>query len=389
MINLKVYSNQMVHTYAISIYLYHMKPLLNPKQRYLFKRILPFGAIWLILSWFILLIESMATEYQNQRPETDITLSWDILIFASLAVFLMGTVMGAVEVLWLDKRFKNKSFWKKILYKMGFYLLFILIINLVTFPLAASIELGTSILDTEVWQKFSKYVASITFLSTFTSLSFSIFLSLLYSDINEYLGHTFMINLITGKYHTPKEESRIFMFLDMKSSTSFAEQLGHELYFKFLRDYYDQLSNAIIEHTGEVYQYIGDEIVITWELQKGIENQNCLLCFYAMRKSLQQKSIYFEETYGVVPYFRAGLHMGKVTTGEIGALKKEIFYTGDVLNVTARIQKLCKPMEQEIIVSEKLVSLWKFSDIAFVPLGNMELEGRQEPMELYTPKNKV
>ncbi|WP_293296677.1 adenylate/guanylate cyclase domain-containing protein [Allomuricauda sp.] len=366
-----------------------MKPLLNPKQRYFFKRIFPFGAIWLILSWFILLIESMATEYQNQRPETDITLSWDILIFASLAVFLMGTAMGAVEVLWLDKRFKNKSFWKKILYKMGFYLLFILIINLVTFPLAASIELGTSILDTEVWQKFSKYVASITFLSTFTSLSFSIFLSLLYSDINEYLGHTFMINLITGKYHTPKEESRIFMFLDMKSSTSFAEQLGHKLYFKFLRDYYDQLSNAIIEHTGEVYQYIGDEIVITWELQKGIENQNCLLCFYTMKKSLQQKSIYFEETYGVVPSFRAGLHMGKVTTGEIGALKKEIFYTGDVLNVTARIQKLCKPMEQEIIVSEKLVSLWKFSDIEFVPLGNMELEGRHEPMELYTPKNKV
>nr|WP_297782774.1 adenylate/guanylate cyclase domain-containing protein [uncultured Allomuricauda sp.] len=357
----------------------------NAKFRYHLKRILPFGIIWLVLSWFILLIESMAMDYENQRPDTDITVTWDIFLFASLAVFLVGLAMGAVEVLWLGKLFKHKAFWQKILYKMGFYLLFMLVINLVTFPIAASIELSSSIIDAQVWHKFSNYIASPTFLSTMVSLAFSIFVSLLYSGISEHLGYNVLLNFFSGKYHQPQEESRVFMFLDMKSSTSLAEKLGNEIYFRFLSDYYNQLSDAIIKFKGEVYQYVGDEIVVTWKKNDGTQHHNCIRCFYAMKESLQKKSTYFEETYGVVPSFRAGLHFGQVTTGEIGALKKEIFFTGDVLNVTARIQKLCKPMQKEIVISEQLANELSPNDLRLEQLGNMELEGREEPVELFTP----
>ncbi len=356
----------------------------NPKFRYYLKRILSFGIIWLVLSWFILLIESMATEYQNQRPETDITITWNIFLFASLAVFLVGIAMGAVEVLWLGRLFKNRSFWQKILYKMGFYLLFMLVINLVTFPIAASIELGSTIMDEQVWQKFSNYIFSPTFLSTMVSLAFSIFVSLLYSGISDHLGHNVLLNFFSGRYHQPKEESRVFMFLDMKSSTSLAERLGNKVYFRFLSDYYNQLSEAIIKYKGEVYQYVGDEIVVTWKKDDGLQNHNCIRCFYAMKQSLQKKSTYFEQTYGVAPSFRAGLHLGQVTTGEIGALKKEIFFTGDVLNVTARIQKLCKPMQKEIVISEELANELTPNNVQLEPLGNTKLEGREKPVELFT-----
>jgi adenylate cyclase len=176
------------------------------------------------------------------------------------------------------------------------------------------------------------------------------------------------------------------MFLDMKSSTSLAEQLGHKAYFRFLSDYYNQLSDAIIQYKGEVYQYVGDEIVITWKQKDGLQNQNCIRCFNAMKVSLQQKSDYFSTTYGMVPSFRAGLHLGKVTTGEIGALKKEIFFTGDVLNVTARIQKLCKTLDQDLLISGHLATEVEKSDaITFKSLGKMELEGRQEVVELFAP----
>ncbi|WP_229418452.1 adenylate/guanylate cyclase domain-containing protein [Flagellimonas chongwuensis] len=367
-------------------YLYHMVLLKNPKVKHYVKRILPFGIIWLVLSWFILLIESMAMGYENQRPETDITVTWNILLFASIAVFLVGMVMGTVEVSWLSKLFKNKAFWKKILYKMGFYLLFMLVINLVTFPIAASIELDSTLMDAEVWQKFSNYIESPTFLSTMVSLTFSIFVSLLYSGISEHLGHNVLINFFMGKYHRAKEEFRVFMFLDMKSSTSLAEQLGHKKYFQFLSDYYNQLSNAIIQCKGEVYQYVGDEIVVTWEKSDGLQNNNCIRCFYAMKQSLLKKSTYFENTYGLTPSFRAGLHLGQVTTGEIGALKKEIFFTGDVLNVTARIQKLCKPLKQDIIVSEQLAEQLKGNGLSFESLGSTELEGRKKTEKLFAPK---
>ena len=105
-----------------------------------------------------------------------------------------------------------------------------------------------------------------------------------------------------------------------------------------------------------------------------------------MKQSLQKKSSYFEETYGVVPSFRAAIHTGPVTTGEIGALKKEIFFTGDVLNVTARIQKLCKPLQQEIIISEALAEQLAPKGLQLEPLGDMELEGRKKPVELFAPR---
>ncbi|WP_249042433.1 adenylate/guanylate cyclase domain-containing protein [Flagellimonas olearia] len=363
-----------------------MRLFQNPKTVFYFKRILPFGIIWLVLSWFILLIESMATEYKNVRPETDITVTWDVFLFASLAVFVVGLAVGTLEVFWLGKLFKSKGFGQKILYKMGFYLLFMLAINLIAYPIAASLELNTSLGNPEVWQKFSNYVVSRTFLSTLISLAFSIFVSLLYSGISEHLGHDVLINFFSGKYHQPKEESRIFMFLDMKSSTSLAEQLGHQQYFRFLRDYYNQLSNAIIAHHGEVYQYIGDEIVITWKQEKGLTQQNCVQCFYSMKEALEKKSAFFIKTYGVTPSFRAGLHMGHVTTGEIGALKKEIFFTGDVLNVTARIQKLCKSLDQELLLSGELKTLLEpTASFGFEALGTMELEGRKAQVSLFAP----
>ncbi|WP_285649455.1 adenylate/guanylate cyclase domain-containing protein [Allomuricauda sp. NBRC 101325] len=338
------------------------------------------------MSWFILLIESMANEYENHRPDTDITVTWTVFLFASIAVFLVGITMGAVEVLWLGKRFKSKNFSIKILYKMGFYLLFILVINLITYPIAASIELGVSVLNEGVWEKFSHYIVSLTFLSTMVSLAFSIFVSLLYSGFSEHLGHNVLLNFFWGKYHQPKEESRVFMFLDMQSSTSLAEQLGHTVYFRFLSDYYNQLSNAIIKYEGEVYQYVGDEIVITWKKEDGLNHENCIRCFYAMKQSLEKNTAYFEKTYGDQPSFRAGLHLGEVTTGEIGALKKEIFFTGDVLNVTARIQKLCKKFNEELIVSEDLVNqLTKTKDISFTSLGTMDIEGREADIALFVP----
>ena len=41
---------------------------------------------------------------------------------------------------------------------------------------------------------------------------------------------------MTGYYQKPKEESKIFMFLDLQSSSKIAELLGHEKYSDFIQD---------------------------------------------------------------------------------------------------------------------------------------------------------
>ncbi|WP_088342080.1 adenylate/guanylate cyclase domain-containing protein [Robiginitalea sediminis] len=352
--------------------------------RYRLRRILPFGVIWLVIGWYTLISDALATGYQNVRPDTDITMSPGIFAFASLAVFTVGLVMGTLEVLWLSRRFQGYSFLGKVTVKMGIYLLFMLAVIGITYPLAAGLEAGSSPLSAAVMDKFGHYLQSTTFLSTLLSLSFSILASLLYAGIAEHLGHSVLLNFFTGRYHKPKEEERIFMFLDLKSSTSVAEKLGHKRYYQFLKAYYARLSDAIIAHRGEVYQYIGDEIVITWQLEQGLENARCLRCFFAMQDALSRSREQFESEYGQCPEFRAGLHMGPVTTGEIGALKKEIFFTGDVLNVTSRIQKSCKEYGTDLIASGTLLDhLGNDLPAHAEPLGTIPLEGRTQPVALF------
>ena len=175
------------------------------------------------------------------------------------------------------------------------------------------------------------------------------------------------------------------MFLDMKSSTAIAEELGHVNYFAFLQEYYDELSDSIINHSGEVYQYIGDEVVVSWTERTGLKDSNCIKCFFAMKEDMSNRSEYYLEKYNAVPDFKAGLHIGKVTTGEIGALKKEIVFSGDVLNVTSRIQGLCKEYQSDLLVSDELINLFDDSlNKNIKSIGTINLKGRSEPMKIYS-----
>jgi adenylate cyclase len=93
----------------------------------------------------------------------------------------------------------------------------------------------------------------------------------------------------------------------------------------------------------------------------------------------------YHKKFGLLPQFKAGLHCGKVTTGEIGVIKKEIIFTGDVLNTTARIQGLCNQFNVDILVSGELVKkLEPETSFSIKSLGENELRGRDEKIGLFT-----
>ena len=359
--------------------------MLSPKKKRNISRIIPFGVIWLVLGWINLFSQEAAKQDQNLNTSGAINVTPEVFFFASIAVTTVGLLVGAIEVVWMGNLFSKASFLQKIGYKVVFYTIFLLVVIFITFPIAAGVELYVSPLDPIVWERFSNFLTSIEFASTLVSISFSLFVSLFYSEISENIGHGVLMNFFTGKYHKPIEEKRIFLFSDMKSSTTIAEQLGHIKYFELLREYYSDFSDAIIRHSGEVYQYIGDEIVISWKYEDGIRTNNCINCFFAMKEDLKKRADWYTATFGVAPAFKAGLHVGGVTTGEIGALKKEIIFTGDVLNTTSRIQGLCNQYNVDILVSEDLIkSLNLEPEFKINSLGIFELKGKEENLELFT-----
>ncbi len=357
---------------------------LTPKAKRNISRIIPFAIIWLVIGWIIDITVFDVTRNQNLNPDTDITSTIPVLIFASLANIVVGLIVGGLEVVYLEKKFSNRTLSAKFLYKFLIYLSLFITIIVILYPVAFTLDTGIGLLKVDTWKQLGRFLISFSFLTTLFHLSVKLIVSLIYSAISENLGHHLLLNFFSGKYHQPKIEKRIFMFLDMKSSTTIAESLGHVKYFKLLDTYYNIMSDPIINSFGEVYQYIGDEIVISWEPDKGIDQTNCIKCYFDILDHLnKQKEVLFSE-FGFEIGFKAGIHFGEATIGEIGALKKEIVFTGDVLNTTARIQSLCMELNSDLLISSALKELLPDSNYQYISKGEIELKGRSKKEELFS-----
>lgn len=204
-------------------------------------------------------------------------------------------------------------------------------------------------------------------------------------QVNDKFGPGIMLKFLAGNYHRPKKEKRVFMFMDMRSSTSIAEKIGNEKYFNLLNNLFFDITNTILNNEGEIYQYVGDEIVISWSIKKGTRKANCLNCFTQIQEKLAELSPVYEEKYKVKPEFKAGIHYGSVMAGEVGVIKKDIIYSGDVLNTTARIQEQCNQYGVDILISKETFDLISDTEgYKLIPLGSIELRGKKKGIDLNT-----
>ncbi|MDO5980987.1 adenylate/guanylate cyclase domain-containing protein [Flavivirga spongiicola] len=357
---------------------------LHPLYKRHFGQILSFGIIWLFFGLTYVMIEYGLLGTLTLYPVTGSLYSpKNSLIMVCVGGFLMGLIQGSVEIFWLKKYFTHTSFWIKILFKSIFYLFFVVTCIILLSLINNAYLYKTSIFDPIVIDNLLVFMNKFVFWSVIIYIGIILDIALFYSEIKDYLGKNVLSNYL-GKYHKPKQETRIFMFLDMKSSTTIAENLGHKKYFELLKTYYADMTNAILETSGEVYQYVGDEIVITWKETSGIYRNNCIHCFRKISEGLDKKRNKYIEQFGLVPEFKAGYHIGMVTTGEIGIIKKDLIYTGDILNTSARIQEECNNFNSKVLISEDL-SLKLKADNRFssIKVENLLLRGKKQPIQLY------
>jgi len=187
-------------------------------------------------------------------------------------------------------------------------------------------------------------------------------------------------------YRKPfSEVERIFMFLDIRSSTTIAEDLGHVQYFELLNDFFRDIAEPISNNKGQIYQYVGDEVVISWPMEDGLAEANCLQCFFDIVDIMSSLAQKYMSKYAIRPSFKAGMHYGKVSTGTVGTLKKEIIYTGDVLNTASRIEGLCNKHNVDLLLSKDLVDKLPLnSDFLPKRIGEISLRGKSTEIMLFT-----
>ena len=359
---------------------------LHPKYLRNIYKIIMFGTIWVIFGILYSLLEKGLLGDLNYYPSTGNYYDFGSSIFlTTLSTFIMGCLLGIFEVFILSKMFDKKSFGKKIFYKTIIYLSSICFFLVSLTIITSSYRLNVSIFNEEVIQTMLLFFFNFAFWSIILYMAVIIGLTLFISEISDNIGQGVLLNFFIGKYHTPLVEERIFMFLDMKSSTTIAERLGHVKYYQLLNEYYADLTKAILETSGEIYQYVGDEVIVTWKVKTGLKNANCLQCFFQSKYIFDENSESYLKKYNVIPEFKAGFHMGSITTGEIGVIKKEIIFTGDVLNTTARIQGKCNEYNVDVLLSEALKNqLTEINNYTFKEIGSCELRGKNEAVKLYT-----
>ena len=199
------------------------------------------------------------------------------------------------------------------------------------------------------------------------------------------VGARVLKNLLLGKYRYPRDEERIFMFLDLKSSTTYAERLGHARFCRLIQDCFHDLTDSAIKHDVEIYQYVGDEAILTWTMDEGTKDSNCIHVYFDFQERLESKSNYYKKEYDIVPEFKAGVNSGSVTVAEIGDIKRDIAYLSDVLNTAARIQAQCNKYGKRLLVSSYVKGLLpKDEGYTFAPLGSVSLRGKEEEVEIFS-----
>lgn len=295
--------------------------------------------------------------------------------------FPLGLGFGLLELFLFskaEKRFRQWPFTKMLVFKALLYtaVIYIVSISMVTI---------TGVFQGREMSELPGYLVSPSSLVLVLYTLVVYTLLVLFLQINHLLGAGILWKFIRGKYHHPREEERIFMFLDMKSSTTIAEQLGHVRFYALLNDLFNEISQPVLQTKAEIYQYIGDEVVLTWPVEDGLENSNCLKTFFMFRESLIRNSGHYLKNFGVKPEFKAGLHFGKVISAQIGDLKREIVYNGDVLNTAARIQNECNNYQRDCLVSGILMNRLKLQNgFQWERIDAVTLRGKETEVELYS-----
>lgn len=237
--------------------------------------------------------------------------------------------------------------------------------------------------------EFQSRLVSANFVVLLVHYTIFSFAFIIIKEIDRKFGPGNLRKLVAGTFYHPREIEIIVMFLDLKESTTYAERLGHLEFGSLIQDCFIDMS-VVINFEAQFYQYVGDESILLWDVTDGVEKANCLQAYFAFSHRLAERKDYYQSRYGLIPEFKAGVNIGIATVLEVGDIKREISYLGDVLNTAARIQDQCNVHGERLLISESLRnSLPPVPDnLDIDAIGMTELRGRAEAVRLYRVRER-
>jgi adenylate cyclase len=352
-------------------------------SKYRFKLIVTIALTWLVMDTLYIVVRFRLLDIPTRYyffEYNDI----EAILLREVIILIMGTVIGYVLVVNFKRNSRNYPLWFNFIAKTAFLVLLAFVMNFfihITYSLFFSGLAPMYALRDFLDDAFNTF----WIVEKIPNWILVFFIAQLLIEITEKYSPGIFLDIFFGKYLHPRIEKRIVMFIDLKDSTPIAEKLGHKEYFRFIRDFIYFISIGLIEYGGRIYQYVGDEIVVSWPYNQR-NTKRCMDSLIEARKLLQQQGERFRRKYGIIPEFRVGIHAGEVTVGEIGVIKKDLAMSGDTMNTTARIRSACSELNQKFIVSKDFIDAINLKEWQSESLGVIDLKGKASGIELFALK---
>jgi len=340
--------------------------------------------------WFVMLMLYFNLIYQTiEIISPGLIVMHQQFFESSIIALVLGLLASVIEVFTNTSQIRRLPFFVIVLFKTILFLCALIatvfIINIID---PQSTNTSMNFLE-RIEDTFSDFAKKEFLWHGMYTIIFAFFINL-FLQIHRMMGKGVLRNLFFGRYHTPREQKRIIGFVDLTSSTSIAEKLSPQEYSSFIRDFFYDLDEAFEETKGAVFQFVGDEVVVIWNHEDGILNNNCVKFFFLAEDLIKTKEEYYISRYGLSPKFKAGVHSGSVIVAEVGGSKTDIAYHGDTINTAARIRSMCGELERTLLISAELLGLLNDIDEDFnvESMGVMNLKGKENIIGLFSVTGK-
>jgi len=200
--------------------------------------------------------------------------------------------------------------------------------------------------------------------------------------VSQLLGPGVLADMMMGRYHRPRTEDRAVAFVDLKGSTALAERIGTEAFFDAMTDFADLVAAAVRRSDGQIYDYVGDEVIVVW--RETTDLTRCVEALADLYRTVQAGGRGWDDRFGALPAFRAAFHVGPVVIGEIGGDKRAIVLLGDTMNVGARLEQAARDMGEEMLVSDRAADrIGSGAGFRLEALPPVILRGKADPVQIH------
>jgi adenylate cyclase len=200
--------------------------------------------------------------------------------------------------------------------------------------------------------------------------------------LDAYLGANAGERVLAGqiKRGDAQDINAVIWFCDLRDSTPLADSMSRQDFLRLLNDYFECVLGPVLERRGEVLRFIGDAALAIFPVGED-PRPACAAALAAAQEALARMDKLNKNRPRPLR-FGIGLHLGELTYGNVGTPTRiEFTVVGAAANEAARIESLCKHLQVDLLVSERvaraLPGQWR-------SLGNHTLRGVGDKMELFT-----